>query len=216
MNSSTPLITGTDFITVPTKDFEASAAFYRDVLGLQESILVAMADGYARASGKPGVVGLHTTMGSANGWSMVYNAYRDGSPLVVTAGHKETGVLARDGFSATPDLEGLEVDRQEATRRLRAWHKEADHERQRREAELVDRWYEGTVSVDGFTVPARLLTHDETDVGVAWFDLEGDGVLVVAEGIDLDAIRLAGVADPEPLIHEFEVRQRRAFPGATA
>jgi catechol 2,3-dioxygenase-like lactoylglutathione lyase family enzyme len=32
----TSLITGTDFITVATKDFEASAAFYRDVLGLQE------------------------------------------------------------------------------------------------------------------------------------------------------------------------------------
>ena len=28
-------ITGTDFITVPTKDFEAAAAFYRDVLGLR-------------------------------------------------------------------------------------------------------------------------------------------------------------------------------------
>jgi catechol 2,3-dioxygenase-like lactoylglutathione lyase family enzyme len=31
------LITGTDFITVPCTNFEASAAFYRDVLGLQES-----------------------------------------------------------------------------------------------------------------------------------------------------------------------------------
>jgi catechol 2,3-dioxygenase-like lactoylglutathione lyase family enzyme len=30
-------ITGTDFITVSTKDFDASVAFYRDVLGLQES-----------------------------------------------------------------------------------------------------------------------------------------------------------------------------------
>ena len=30
-------ITGTDFITVASKDFEAAAAFYRDVLGLQES-----------------------------------------------------------------------------------------------------------------------------------------------------------------------------------
>ena len=30
------LITGTDFITVPTKDFEAAAAFYCDVLGLEE------------------------------------------------------------------------------------------------------------------------------------------------------------------------------------
>jgi catechol 2,3-dioxygenase-like lactoylglutathione lyase family enzyme len=32
----TPLIAGTDFITVATKDFEAAAAFYRDVLGLEE------------------------------------------------------------------------------------------------------------------------------------------------------------------------------------
>ncbi len=29
-------ITGTDFITVPTKDFDTAVAFYRDVLGLQE------------------------------------------------------------------------------------------------------------------------------------------------------------------------------------
>jgi catechol 2,3-dioxygenase-like lactoylglutathione lyase family enzyme len=29
-------ITGTDFITVATKDFQAASAFYRDVLGLQE------------------------------------------------------------------------------------------------------------------------------------------------------------------------------------
>ena len=30
-------ITGTDFITVATKDFETAARFYRDVLGLEES-----------------------------------------------------------------------------------------------------------------------------------------------------------------------------------
>ena len=34
MTSPTPLITGTDFITVPTRDFDAAAAFYGDVLGL--------------------------------------------------------------------------------------------------------------------------------------------------------------------------------------
>jgi catechol 2,3-dioxygenase-like lactoylglutathione lyase family enzyme len=34
---TTPLITGTDFITVATKDFDAAVAFYRDVLGLPES-----------------------------------------------------------------------------------------------------------------------------------------------------------------------------------
>jgi catechol 2,3-dioxygenase-like lactoylglutathione lyase family enzyme len=34
MTSATPLITGTDFITVATRDFEAAADFYGGVLGL--------------------------------------------------------------------------------------------------------------------------------------------------------------------------------------
>ncbi len=74
------------------------------VLSLQESITVAMADGYARASGAVGVVGLHTSVGTMNGMSQLYNAYRDGSPIVVTAGHKDVGVLSEDGFCALPDL----------------------------------------------------------------------------------------------------------------
>ena len=32
-----PLITGTDFITVATRDFDAASAFYADVLGLERS-----------------------------------------------------------------------------------------------------------------------------------------------------------------------------------
>lgn len=34
MTTQTPLITGTDFITVATRDFDAASAFYADVLGL--------------------------------------------------------------------------------------------------------------------------------------------------------------------------------------
>jgi catechol 2,3-dioxygenase-like lactoylglutathione lyase family enzyme len=37
MTSSTPLITGTDFITVATRDLDAAIGFYGDVLGLPES-----------------------------------------------------------------------------------------------------------------------------------------------------------------------------------
>jgi catechol 2,3-dioxygenase-like lactoylglutathione lyase family enzyme len=37
MNSATPLITGTDFITVATRDFDAAVRFYGGVLGLPES-----------------------------------------------------------------------------------------------------------------------------------------------------------------------------------
>ena len=34
MSSSAPVITGVDFVCVPTRDYEAAAAFYGDVLGL--------------------------------------------------------------------------------------------------------------------------------------------------------------------------------------
>jgi benzoylformate decarboxylase len=76
----------------------------RYVLGLHEGAVVSMADGYARVTGRPGVVGLHTSVGTLNGASQIYNAYRDGSPVVVTAGHKDRTVLSEDGFCAHPDL----------------------------------------------------------------------------------------------------------------
>ena len=34
MSTSKPLVTGTDFITIATKDYDAAARFYGDVLGL--------------------------------------------------------------------------------------------------------------------------------------------------------------------------------------
>ncbi len=34
--SDSPLVTGTDFVTLPTQDFERAKAFYRDTLGLRE------------------------------------------------------------------------------------------------------------------------------------------------------------------------------------
>ena len=79
----------------------------RYVLTLQETVTVAMADGYARAGNRVGVVGLHTTVGTMNGLSQIYNAARDNSAIVVTAGNKDTGVLAADGFCALPDLPSL-------------------------------------------------------------------------------------------------------------
>jgi benzoylformate decarboxylase len=76
----------------------------RYVLGLHESVVVSTADGYARVTGRPGVVGLHTSVGTLNGASQIYNAFPDGSPVVVTAGHKDRTVLSEDGFCAHPHL----------------------------------------------------------------------------------------------------------------
>ena len=62
---------------------------FRYILGLQEVPLVAMADGYAMASGQLGVVNLHTCCGLGNAMGMIYNAYREGTPLLITAGQQD-------------------------------------------------------------------------------------------------------------------------------
>lgn len=63
------------------------------ILGLHEGIVVSMADGYHRVTGKPGLVNVHAVVGSAQMMGQLYNAHWDGSALVVTAGmlDSETG-----------------------------------------------------------------------------------------------------------------------------
>lgn len=56
----------------------------------QESIAVAMADGYARKTGRPTVVQLHSGVGLGNGVGMIYQAMRGHAPLVILAG--EAGI----------------------------------------------------------------------------------------------------------------------------
>ncbi|MBI4189394.1 MAG: thiamine pyrophosphate-binding protein [Betaproteobacteria bacterium] len=61
------------------------------VLGLQEAIVVGMADGYARASNKLTACNLHSAPGLGNAMGALYNAKFSGSPLLVTAGQYEIG-----------------------------------------------------------------------------------------------------------------------------
>lgn len=60
------------------------------VWGLQEASVVAMADGYAQASGKPGFINLHTAGGLGHGFGNLLNAYTSGTPLVVSAGQQDS------------------------------------------------------------------------------------------------------------------------------
>ena len=71
------------------------------VQALQEGTAVGMADGYARATGKPAFANIHIAGGLANGISALYNAYRGGTPLVLTAGNSDTRM-----FMADPSLSG--------------------------------------------------------------------------------------------------------------
>lgn len=59
------------------------------ILALQEVPVMAIADGYAMASRQLGVVNLHISCGLGNAMGMLYNAYREGTPLLVTAGQTD-------------------------------------------------------------------------------------------------------------------------------
>ncbi len=61
------------------------------VLGLQESIVLGMADGYARASGRLTACNLHCTPGLGHAMGALYTAHMSGSPIIVTAGQYEIG-----------------------------------------------------------------------------------------------------------------------------
>jgi len=76
------------------------------VLALHEDIAVAMAMGYARTSGKPGVVNLHVAPGLAHGLGNIYNAWRARMPLLITAGQHHSGVLVHEPI-LTADLAAL-------------------------------------------------------------------------------------------------------------
>src|SRR3981081_3879068 len=58
------------------------------VLGLQELVVVGMADGFAQASGSPTHVNLHTAPGVGNAVGGIFNAKANKSPLVITAGQQ--------------------------------------------------------------------------------------------------------------------------------
>lgn len=61
---------------------------FQYILGLQEVPVMAMADGYAMASGGLGVVNLHISCGLGHAMGILYNAFREGTPLLVTAGQQ--------------------------------------------------------------------------------------------------------------------------------
>lgn len=63
------------------------------VLGLQESCVVGMADGYAQATGRPAFVNLHSAAGLGHALGSLFTAFRNKSPLVITAGQQARSLL---------------------------------------------------------------------------------------------------------------------------
>src|SRR6478752_231067 len=74
---------------LPLSDALVTDSRFKYILGLQEVPVMAMADGFSMASRSLGVVNLHICCGLGNAMGMLYNAYREGTPLLVTAGQQD-------------------------------------------------------------------------------------------------------------------------------
>ncbi|OZM70530.1 benzoylformate decarboxylase [Amycolatopsis antarctica] len=76
---------------------------FRYVLGLQESSVVAMADGYAQAGGRPVLVNLHSAGGVGHGLGHVFTAYKNRTPMIVLAGQQMRSLMPDDPFLGATD-----------------------------------------------------------------------------------------------------------------
>ena len=68
------------------------------VQGLNEAVVVAMADGYARATGRASLVNLHSSAGTGHSLGNLFTAFRNNAPVVVTAGQQARSILPHDPF----------------------------------------------------------------------------------------------------------------------
>jgi benzoylformate decarboxylase len=74
---------------LPLNDALAHDRRFQYFMGLHEVAVMGMADGYALASRSLGVVNVHIGCGLGNAMGMLYNAYSEGTPLLLTAGQQD-------------------------------------------------------------------------------------------------------------------------------
>jgi thiamine pyrophosphate-dependent acetolactate synthase large subunit-like protein len=76
------------------------------IKGVQEGAVVAMADGYARASGKLGMV-IVADIGLPNAMTQMVNSWKDQIPLMVAVACVEQDALGREQFQASDHVENM-------------------------------------------------------------------------------------------------------------
>lgn len=80
----------------------------RHVLARHEQGAVHMADGYARSTGKPGVVLVTSGPGATNTVTGIATAYMDSVPLVIITGQVPRAVIGTDSFQES-DIVGITI-----------------------------------------------------------------------------------------------------------
>lgn len=68
------------------------------VMGLNEAVVMGMADGYARSTGKAALVNLHSSAGTGHSLGNLFTAWKNNAPIVVTAGQQARSILPYDPF----------------------------------------------------------------------------------------------------------------------
>lgn len=71
---------------------------FRYILGLQESVVLGMADGYAQATRNAAFVNLHASAGTGHALGNLFTAFKNQTPLVVTAGQQARSILPYEPF----------------------------------------------------------------------------------------------------------------------
>lgn len=88
------------------KNFPAD---FRYVLALQEASAIAIADGFAQATGQPVLVNLHTSGGLGNAMGNLTTAFQNKTPLIVTAGQQTREMLLMEPWLS--NIHATEVPR---------------------------------------------------------------------------------------------------------
>jgi benzoylformate decarboxylase len=86
------------------KDFPADFTYH---LALQEASAIAIADGYAQATGKPAIVNVHTAAGLGNAMGNLITAALNKTPLIVTAGQQTREMLLMEPWLTNVDATQL-------------------------------------------------------------------------------------------------------------
>ncbi|MBB6562874.1 benzoylformate decarboxylase [Acidovorax soli] len=71
---------------------------FRYILGLQEAVVVGMADGYAQATQNAAFVNLHSAAGVGHAMGNIFTAHKNRTPMVITAGQQARSILPFDPF----------------------------------------------------------------------------------------------------------------------
>jgi benzoylformate decarboxylase len=78
--------------------FRSFPTDFQYVLGLQESVVIGMADGFAQATRNAAIVSLHSAAGVGHSLGNLFTAYKNQTPLVVIAGQQARSILPFEPF----------------------------------------------------------------------------------------------------------------------